>query len=411
MTGSVDYGSLPFREQIEHFRQKVNMPAADWVTLFEGQHARAFTIAGATKEALLLDFRAAVDKVIAEGVTLETFRKDFDRLVERHGWEYNGGRNWRSRVTYDTNLTGSYQAGRYQQLMQVRQTRPWWRYRHDNSVEHPRLQHVAWDGMILHWSDPFWRLYYPPSGWGCHCWIEALSDRDLQKLGRTGPDQAPAIEYETRTVGSRGPNPRTVRTPKGIDPGFGYSVGEAAYGKPLADDVMAAWRDQGAQAWESLTPKTYVEFGRPELVPLDAPRAQLAPPARDAAELLARVRQAIGGDERVFNVKGAPVSIVASTLAEHIEDLGRATYLPLLQETLDDPFEVWTAFEQHKGTGYVALRVRVVKAFDIGGGRSVLVVANARQGRLEAWTMIPTSDFAYVQRQRRGELMWGRDAG
>jgi hypothetical protein len=46
-----------------------------------------------------------VDKAITGGTTLEDFRKDFDRIVAKHGWDYNGGRNWRSKVIYEPTST------------------------------------------------------------------------------------------------------------------------------------------------------------------------------------------------------------------------------------------------------------------------------------------------------------------
>lgn len=410
MPGSVEHGSLPFGEQIEFFRGKLNLPTASWTDIFDGQHARAFVVAGAMKDDLLTDLRGAVDKVIADGATLEDFRKDFDALVQRHGWVYNGGRNWRTRVIYHTNLRQSYNTGRWHQMQQVTRTRPYWRYRHSPFQEHPRLQHVAWDGLVLRHDAAFWSTHYPQNAWGCDCSVETLSARDLARLGKDGPDPAPEIEYEERTVGVRGPNPRTVRVPKGIDPGFGYSPGEAAYGKPLADEVMDGWRQQGAQAWERLTPKTYMEFDRPDRIPLDAPQAGTQPPAASPDDMLAMVRAAIGGgEEKVYNVHGLPVAVNAKTLAAHLDDLGRGAYLPLLVETLTDPYEVWVSFERHKGTGYVALRTRIIKGFALDDGREVLFVANAIKGRLEGWTFVPTSNLRNLQSNRQGELIWGRE--
>ena len=408
MPGSIEHGSLPFGEQIEFFRGKLNLPTASWTDIFDGQHARAFVVAGAMKDDLLTDLRGAVDKVIADGATLEDFRKDFDALVQRHGWVYNGGRNWRTRVIYHTNLRQSYNSGRWQQQQQVIHTRPFWRYRHSPFQEHPRAEHQAWDGLVLRHDDAFWSTHYPQNAWGCDCDVETLSARDLKRLGKDGPDEAPAIEYEERTVGVRGPNPRTVRVPKGIDPGFGYSPGEAAYGKPLANEVMDGWRAQGAPAWDKLTPKTWMEFDRPPRIPLDPPRVGLQPPAVSREDLLRRVRETIGGPEKVYDVQGLPVAINAESLAEHIDDFGRAAYLPLLDDALADPFETWVSFERHKATGYVALRARVIKGFDLGQGRGLLLVANAVRGRLEGWTFIPTGNLAYLQRQRQGELIYGR---
>lgn len=406
---SVEYGSLPFEEQIAFFRQKINLPTASWTDIFDGQHARAFVVAGAMKDDLLADLRKAVTRVVEQGVTLAEFRRDFDALVARSGWVYNGGRNWRTRVIYDTNLNSSYMAGRWNQMQQVVRTRPYWRYVHSDFVENPRLDHLAWNGLILRHDDPFWSTHFPPNGWGCKCRIETLSERNLKALGKDVPDTAPPFELEERTVGIRGPNPRTVKVPKGIDPGFGFNVGEAAYGRQLSDEVMDTWREQGAQAWENLTPKTWQEFDRPVRVPLDATDKQPVPPAASTEAVVDQVRELLGADEKVFDVHGLPIAVKARSLASHLGDLGRSSYLPLLMDVLTDPFEVWLSFERHKGSGQVVLRSRLIKAFDLDDGKGLVMVANAVAGQLEAWTFIPARSLSYLQNNRRGELIWGRE--
>lgn len=140
---AVSATSLPFREQNEFFRRKLNLPTNAWTDVYTREHDYAFVVAGANRDDLVQDFRAAVQKVIDDGGTLEAFRKDFDRVVAKHGWSYKGGRNWRSRVIYETNLRSSYMAGRYEQLMAVREARPYWQYIHSDAVEHPRPLHVS----------------------------------------------------------------------------------------------------------------------------------------------------------------------------------------------------------------------------------------------------------------------------
>ena len=223
---SVEFARLPFLEQISFFREKLSLPTAAWTDIFDDGHDKGFVVAGAAKEELLADLRAAVDQAIADGTTLATFRERFDEAVSKHGWSYNGGRDWRTRVIYDTNLRTSYSAGRWQQLQAVKARRPYWRYRHSDASEHPRELHVQWDGLILHADDPWWRTNYPPNGWGCKCYVEALSERDLRRLGKSGPDRAPALEMRTVTVGS-GASARTVTVPAGVDPGFGYAPGRS----------------------------------------------------------------------------------------------------------------------------------------------------------------------------------------
>ena len=208
----------PFAEAVAFFRAKLNLTTARWDEIWQGEHAGAFTVAGAMRDAMLDDFRKAVDKAISQGTTLEDFRKDFDTIVARYGWSYNGSRNWRSEVIYKTNIRTAYMAGRWQQLTspELRQLKPYLEYRHGDS-RNPRLQHVAWDGLILAADDPWWQTHYPPNGWGCKCKVFAAGPRDLERAGKTGPDTAPEIKIDPATG-----------APVGIDKGWAYNVGQAA---------------------------------------------------------------------------------------------------------------------------------------------------------------------------------------
>lgn len=224
---AVNYGSLPFAEQIEFFRRKLNVNTQAWTDVLEAEHDVAFMVAGANRDDLVADFREAVRKAIEDGATLEDFRKDFDRIVTTHGWDYNGGRNWRSRVIYETNLRQSYNAGRWAQLQKL--GLPYWRYRHNDAVETPRPLHQSWDKLVLVANDPWWHTHYPANGWGCQCYVEGISERDLRRLGKSGPDSAPPVNMQTVTIGQKSTGgPRTVQTPEGVDPGFGYAPGRSA---------------------------------------------------------------------------------------------------------------------------------------------------------------------------------------
>lgn len=232
------YASLPFQEQIAFFRRKGNVTADRWTDVWQEEHDHAFMVAGANRIDLLVDIRDAVDKAIASGTGLEQFRKDFDGIVAKYGWDYTGGRNWRTRVIFETNLRTSYAAGRYAQLQALKKVRPYWRYRHSDSVQHPRPQHLAWNGLVLLADDPWWDTHYPPNGWGCQCTVEALNERDLKRLGKEAPDAAPDDDMQDVIVGKQGPSPMTVQTPAGVDPGFGYAPGRSAF-EQLAQNTVA----------------------------------------------------------------------------------------------------------------------------------------------------------------------------
>jgi hypothetical protein len=396
---TAEYGSLPFDTAERFFRDKVNIPTKCWDDLKKGEHARGFMIAGAQRDDLLCDFHGALRKAIEQGTTLEEFRRDFDGIVGRHGWSYKGGRGWRTRVIYDTNLRASYMAGRYQQMTDpdVLAYRPNWRYRHGDS-RRPRREHLAWNGMVLRHDDPFWSTHYPPNGWGCKCSVEPLSDRDLGRMGKSGPDTAPPSVIDPQTG-----------APVGIDKGWDYNIGEAAFGKQLSAKAMDDWQAQGAKAWEKLTPGDWSSRNRPERIPADRPKASIGPKLTSIPEAVKALTQIMGSGERIYTLpSGGRVLVNAESLASHI-DLDRTPFLPLLPEVLEAPYEAWLSFEQHKGTGKVVLRQRLIKMLQLDKDRGLLLTAQAKNGVLEAWTMVPTSDRKYLNKQRTGKLLWGRE--
>lgn len=163
---TTDWQRLPFEEQIRYFGEKLNVPTDSYRDISGAEHDAAFVVAGA-KGAVLNDLRKAVDRAIAEGTTLEQFRKEFEDVVQRTGWAFRGGSAWRSQVIWDTNLRTSYAAGRHEQMQAVATTRPYWQWRHGGSA-HPRPQHLALDGRVFAATDPFWQSFgTPPQGYGC----------------------------------------------------------------------------------------------------------------------------------------------------------------------------------------------------------------------------------------------------
>lgn len=224
------YGSLPFAEALEFLRGKLNLPTERWDDLIGAAHDRAFVVAGAMQADLLADLRAAVDKAIAAGTTVEAFRQDFEQIVAERGWTgwtgegSKAGRAWRARTIYDTNLFTSYSAGRFQQMKAVAATRPYWRYRHSPASMDPRPEHLAWDGKVLRHDDGWWSRRYPPSGWNCRCYVETLSERDLKRLGLT-PTAGEAMPY-SGTVEQVVPRTgEVIELPEGVDRGWDYQPG------------------------------------------------------------------------------------------------------------------------------------------------------------------------------------------
>ncbi|HLD66045.1 MAG TPA: phage minor head protein [Pseudomonas sp.] len=221
MASPASYGSLSFREQNEFLRRK--LPSVDYFAVRGAAHDHSFVVAGAHRADMVADIQQVLQSALDNGDTLEAFREDFAAVLDNYGWQPEGGRAWRSRVIYETNLRTSYAAGRYQQLQAVKATRPYWMYEHSDAVITPRPEHEAWHGLVIAADDPWWETHYPPNGWGCQCRVRALNERDLQRLGKDQPDQPPP--QETRSINYKGD---VIEVPAGIDPGWGYAPGRSA---------------------------------------------------------------------------------------------------------------------------------------------------------------------------------------
>ncbi|MDR1646827.1 MAG: phage head morphogenesis protein [Zoogloeaceae bacterium] len=215
---------LDFAEQIAFFEKKLSKGSQRWNLLADGtpitgaMHDTNFIVAGAMKADLLNDLQAAVDKFIKKGTGLEEFRKDFRQAVKDHGWtgwtgeKTEEGVAWRTRVIWETNLATSYAAGRHAQLTdpELLARRPFWKYVHNESVLHPRPQHLAWDGLVLRHDHEFWQTHYPPNGWGCQCRVVAV--REPEKGDKTNPPDG----WNKASESGRLP---------GIDKGWNYAPG------------------------------------------------------------------------------------------------------------------------------------------------------------------------------------------
>lgn len=252
MTGVTAAFNKPFKFQVAAFRLRLAQLQATtgWTDVWQSEHDRAFMVAGAMKADVLADLAAAVDKAVTQGTTLEEFRRDFRKIVAEKGWQISPagqgtkkGEAWRTKVIYRTNVSTSYHAGRFAQLTAAKF--PYWIYFHGNSAE-PRLQHLAWNGLILPADHPFWATHYPPNGWGCSCYVSGA--RSLKSAAILGGKPDLKLPDNWASI-----DPRTG-APVGISKGWAYAPGAtvantvAALAKKLDDlpgrpsvDLIQSW--------------------------------------------------------------------------------------------------------------------------------------------------------------------------
>jgi hypothetical protein len=403
---------LPFAEAIDFFKNKISLPTAGWTDIWQQQHSLSFVVAGAQSDALLSDFYTALKDAQAKGTSYPAFRREFDAIVARNKWAHNGTPGWRSRIIYDTNLTQAYNAGRWQQMWALRDLRPFLRYRH-TTFENPRLEHKAWDGKVLPITDPWWGTHAPQNGWGCKCRVDSLSrgeaEADWQARGRTGPDTAPPIEYEDVTVGKNSATPRTVRTPKGVDPGFAYNPGKTAlepHTVPPLQGYDAVLRERQG-TWPASAP-------RPPLpTPKRLPASALNPPDLDPAEAIARHLEIFGATAEqgaVFEDVTGTSLVVSKALFQGGLGPAKVQDLNLLAYALAEPDEVWWHWvKDAAAAGRWHLRRRYIKLFSVDG-KNQAGVAVFEWGDI-GWSGVATftpDTPAELDKLRLGRLVHGK---
>jgi hypothetical protein len=390
----------PFAEQLAFFRQKLGnlVPTQSWDDVWKEQHDIGFMVAGATKADLLADLAAAIDRAIAEGTSIDAWRKDFFAAAKAHGWtgwtgeDSAAGRAWRTRIIYVTNTKTAYHAGRLAQLRSGNFAL--WVYRHNDSVRHPRPLHVSWNGITLPPDHIFWTTHYTPNGWGCECYI--VGARSDAGAARVGGDPAKPLPNGWDSI-----DPKTGEPP-GVDAGWGYMPGNT---------VSDAVQDMAAktQQWEYTLAKAYMQS-----VP-EATRDALATAYRNLPSVADDVRRyaqsALASAEPAEVAPYRTIGLLTQTEASEVQTLtgidaanydfalDRSTVLHV-QDVHGDPIAEGLRGQQAVTTADYALLPQILNApdgvayggtSDIGrpivqfwkviGGRRLVAAFEVRSGR------------------------------
>ena len=251
MTGPEDLppaGVAP-EEAIAFFRSKGFRIGFNWQDVFRAEHARWFTVAKAMSRDLLEDIRAAVDAAIADGTTLETFKKDLRPTLEAKGWwgrkimldpatgkhePVQLGSPRRLKTIFNANVRTAYQAGKWERIQRTKAAFPFLEY---SSVMdgRERPEHHAWDGTILPADDPWWDTHYGPCDWECRCTAIPRSQRMLDRQGKTVDAAPPPANPTYQAINKR--TGEVFDLERGIGKGWDYNVGKE-YLRGLAPSPM-----------------------------------------------------------------------------------------------------------------------------------------------------------------------------
>lgn len=252
---------LPNREAIEYFRART--PSAtqwNWFDLLGEAHAKSFVVAKAVRADVLTSLHNQMRRAIERGMGEAEFVRNMEANLKKLGWwgkqvivDVDGGAEvvqlgspHRLRTIYRTNMEVGVAHGAYRRQADNADNRPYFKYVAimDKAT---RPSHAAMHGKVFRADDPIWKTHYPPNGFGCRCFVMALTEKDMEKEGLAVSDseghlaeirQEAGVNRRTgEVVTVRGTQYRftgkdgksRVMTP---DPGWSYNPGASGAPSP-----------------------------------------------------------------------------------------------------------------------------------------------------------------------------------
>lgn len=178
---------------------KVTGPWTEWL---DGQHARGFTVANVTKLDVLEDIQRSLKTALEKGQTLQQWKDALVPELQRKGWMgrdltteqlrqagrldeatgeiAKGLTPRRLQTIFSTNMQSAYQAGRYAEMIEQAEERPWWQYVAILDAR-TRPGHRVMNGRTFRYDDAGWRSFYPPCGFNCRCRVRTFSQAEVTR--------------------------------------------------------------------------------------------------------------------------------------------------------------------------------------------------------------------------------------
>ncbi len=216
---AVKFPASPPAEALRFFRNKGLRPSFNHRDVWREEHAIAFTVAKATQVDVLQSIREEVDRALAEGITLEEFRKNLTPRLQAQGWwgrknmtdpktgeivNAQLGSPRRLRTIYQANLRSARAAGQWERAERTKKALPFLKYEL-GPAEHHRPSHaeVANKPTILPVDHPFWDTWMPPNDWGCVCRVRQITRFEADELGgESEPPQFREKVFKNKRTGA-----------------------------------------------------------------------------------------------------------------------------------------------------------------------------------------------------------------
>lgn len=326
----------------------------------------------------------------------------------------------------------SFMAGRLKQMRDpdVVKGRPYWQYLHADIriPKSPRPQHRAWNGLVLRWDDPWWETHFPPNDWGCSCGVRTLSTRDLERLGKTGPDTAPPQGFEMKIVKGVG----TVNQPAGIGYGWDYMPGDrwdrGLVPSKLLDDPLAvpAGGKNHIVSIDTAEPAADLATSSPGFRQKVLPTDQTADEYRQALmqPFMPDTASADLPPSLLFTDVSGTRILISDAMFRRADGSWKggkrfhAEYAGLLAEAIIDPDEIWLGVREVPNLAFPDRSDFVMTRRYVKVDPGTALFAMFELGR-EVWGAVTgyatfnrsKPDFSHLDKQRVGKLIWKRRPG
>jgi hypothetical protein len=321
----------------------------------------------------------------------------------------------------------------------VAKRRPYWQYIAVND-KRTRPAHRALNGLIFRADDPFWDTWFPPNGYRCRCGFRTLAERDLDRQDLKVEERDPTGSF----IVPKDPKTGKAMPPVAImpDKGFAFNPGKSFWAgmvehklgliKSAAAGAAAAGVKPGkSSGWTTLPNlKTYADYGRPDLKDIalgELPKLNpedLLPTGKDDAFYQAEFIKHYGREKLMTDAAREPVILSMRSFQSIKEETvplrwkfdkdGHGECIPLLEEMITDPYEIWLTPQQDEN-GKIRLTRRYICAWKdpddkrIGGYAAFEVIGGVFQG-ITAFLPFKRGNpnIKYLNDQRQGKLLYWR---
>lgn len=229
--GSGDTPPPTFDEALRWFRARVPMTQAAFDALTADASARAFTLAGVARLAVVSDVWRALDTALASGTTLRDFKRDVASSVLEQWGGSVANPAWRMELVFRNATQRAYVHGRVEQLRDpdVARVRPVWMF---DAVGDARTSEIckSLDGTTLPADDPWWSTHTPPCHHACRSTVRGLRASDPRAKAVAAPPTTSSQEGFGALPEADGWRPRATDYPPEV--WRAYQSSPSAYRPP-----------------------------------------------------------------------------------------------------------------------------------------------------------------------------------